>query len=122
MNLITAKDVQKVFNKKIRAGLPQHKKDGTNRDWIKGFELIRNWNWAFYSNEILKRDNYTCQDCRNNNNNGLEVHHIIPKSRGGSDHPHNLKSLCKKCHSVYTRHLARFKTSYDEEQKKLNEM
>ena len=28
----------------------------------------------------------------------LEVHHIIPKSRGGTDDKSNLKSICLSCH------------------------
>ena len=28
----------------------------------------------------------------------LEVHHIILRSEGGSDHPLNLMTLCKRCH------------------------
>lgn len=28
----------------------------------------------------------------------LEVHHIIFRSDGGSDHPHNLRTMCYKCH------------------------
>lgn len=31
-----------------------------------------------------------------------EVHHIKPKSQGGTDHPDNLRALCKSCHSRHT--------------------
>ncbi len=31
----------------------------------------------------------------------FEVHHIIPRGMGGSDHPANLKLVCKNCHSKY---------------------
>ena len=30
----------------------------------------------------------------------LELHHIIPKSRGGSDDANNLIKLCSKCHGL----------------------
>lgn len=29
----------------------------------------------------------------------LEKHHIVPKSRGGSDEPSNISHLCVECHS-----------------------
>lgn len=49
---------------------------------------------------ILARDNYTCQECgdQHGSEQGLCVHHIIPRSRGGSDDPGNLVTLCETCH------------------------
>jgi len=46
---------------------------------------------------ILKRDNHTCQIC-NSSDKKLEVHHIIPKRMGGRDIENNLVSVCKSCH------------------------
>ena len=47
---------------------------------------------------ILKRDRFRCQvpgcNCRRN----LHIHHIIWRSKGGSDEPSNLIVLCAKCH------------------------
>jgi len=47
---------------------------------------------------ILKRDRFRCQvpgcNCRRN----LHVHHIIWRSKGGTDEPSNLIVLCAKCH------------------------
>ena len=48
---------------------------------------------------VLWRDNYTCQSgqkCKHNDK--LQVHHIIFRSKGGTDTPTNLITLCKKCH------------------------
>jgi len=45
---------------------------------------------------ILERDNYVCQNCESNNN--LEVHHIIPISKGGDKSDENLCTLCFDCH------------------------
>lgn len=46
---------------------------------------------------ILERDHYKCQEC------GffkyLEVHHILPRSQGGSNDPTNLITLCRRCHA-----------------------
>lgn len=49
---------------------------------------------------ILKRDNFTCQYCRRTSwGDGvkLEVDHIIPRSKGGRDHPTNLATACHDC-------------------------
>jgi len=55
------------------------------------FKVTRNYT-------ILKRDRFRCQvpgcNCRRN----LHIHHIIPRSHGGSDDPANLIVLCEKCH------------------------
>jgi len=47
--------------------------------------------------KVLLRDNFRCQEC--NFYKHLEVHHIIPKSKGGSDDPSNLVTLCQRCHA-----------------------
>lgn len=49
---------------------------------------------------VLARDNWTCCSCgRSSKEEGiiLEVDHIVPRSKGGSDDIGNLQSLCKKC-------------------------
>ncbi|MGV8121990.1 MAG: HNH endonuclease [Candidatus Xenobiia bacterium LiM19] len=55
------------------------------------FKVTRNY-------AILKRDRFRCQvpgcNCRRN----LHIHHIIPRSHGGSDEPENLIVLCQTCH------------------------
>jgi len=53
---------------------------------------------------VLERDNYTCQVCGFQANSwqeaqNLDVHHIVPVSKGGEClDPENLITLCKKCH------------------------
>lgn len=49
---------------------------------------------------VLARDNWTCCSCgRSSKEEGitLEVDHIVPRSKGGSDAIGNLQALCKKC-------------------------
>jgi hypothetical protein len=49
---------------------------------------------------VLARDNWTCCSCgRSSKEEGitLEVDHIIPRSKGGTDDIDNLQTLCKKC-------------------------
>ena len=40
-----------------------------------------------------------CKICNKKSEN-LEIHHIIPKSRGGSDKKSNLIKLCSECHGL----------------------
>lgn len=49
--------------------------------------------------EILSRDNYTCQYCGANVQDGakLELDHKIPYSAGGKDSYENLITSCKNC-------------------------
>lgn len=50
---------------------------------------------------ILKRDNYRCRLCGISARDGeqvrLEVDHITPRSKGGTDDPSNLWTLCFAC-------------------------
>lgn len=46
--------------------------------------------------EIFARDHFKCRECGFKNH--LQVHHIIPRSKGGSDDPKNLITLCNRCH------------------------
>jgi DNA-directed RNA polymerase subunit RPC12/RpoP len=48
---------------------------------------------------VLQRDNYTCQSCgRKVPPEELEVHHVMPSSKGGPSHECNLITLCLFCH------------------------
>jgi rubredoxin len=51
--------------------------------------------------EILKRDNYRCQMCGATAKDGatLEIDHIQPVSKGGSNSPDNLQVLCRDCNA-----------------------
>jgi len=88
-------------------------------------DLVRRLIWLRLKQAILRRDRYSCQDCHASFDGSrrkvfdqalrggkggyrweyLEVHHIIPRSRMGSDHPGNLKTLCPACHRKYTAEL-----------------
>ena len=48
---------------------------------------------------VLMRDNYTCQICGATVEDGakLEIDHIIPYSKGGTDKENNLQVLCRQC-------------------------
>jgi hypothetical protein len=48
--------------------------------------------------EILRRDDFTCRYCgRSAPAVALEVDHVTPRSRGGSDHASNLVTACVDC-------------------------
>lgn len=47
---------------------------------------------------VYKREGYTCAIC--SDNRGLQVHHAILRSQGGSNSLHNLITLCWKCHAI----------------------
>ena len=48
---------------------------------------------------VLMRDNYTCQICGATVKDGakLELDHIIPYSKGGTNDESNLQVLCQQC-------------------------
>lgn len=47
--------------------------------------------------EVFRRDGLVCKNCGSNQR--LTVDHIIPESKGGSDDPENLQTLCSPCNS-----------------------
>lgn len=65
-----------------------------------GVSKIRRMNYTEKWSEIAKavkvRDGYCCKVCGRSEN--LEVHHIIPLSKGGTNSKANLICICAKCH------------------------
>ena len=47
---------------------------------------------------IYRRDGYRCAIC--DDSRALQLHHAVLRSQGGNDSPHNLITLCWKCHAV----------------------
>lgn len=60
---------------------------------------------------LFKERGAHCDICDLSNSNILQVHHIIEKSRGGTDEDNNLQILCPNCH--YTIHLGDSRISED---------
>lgn len=54
---------------------------------------------------VISRQDGKCGDCGSPVKNKLEIHHKVPKSEGGGDHPGNLIGLCgegfKDCHNKW---------------------
>ena len=47
---------------------------------------------------IYRREGWRCALC--DSTKYLQIHHIIKRSQGGSNHPHNLITLCADCHAL----------------------
>ena len=47
---------------------------------------------------VYRRDGWRCALC--DSTKYLQVHHIVKRSQGGSNHPHNLITLCSDCHAL----------------------
>lgn len=63
--------------------------------------------WKRVRKTVLERQEHQCLFCgvsdeahRERYSNGLDVHHVIPRSDGGSDTPDNLAALCRSCHKT----------------------
>lgn len=63
--------------------------------------------WETVREAVLNRDDHACRFCgisdaehrdKGDTEHGLHVHHVIPKSDGGADHPDNLIAVCASCH------------------------
>jgi len=52
--------------------------------------------------EIIKRDDYTCQNCGKTEQEGasLTADHILPQNRGGTSEIENGMCLCTKCENI----------------------
>lgn len=60
--------------------------------------------WDSRRRRVYRRDGYSCQNCGayGGPHGGAELHahHIVPKSKGGTDNLGNLRTLCKHCHNA----------------------
>jgi len=56
--------------------------------------------WDFLKEAVIERDGRRCQACGDNER--LRVDHILPPSKGGSNTPRNLWTLCAECQTVKT--------------------
>ena len=68
--------------------------DITNKEYKKG-QCAGYYDVRYF---VFARDNYTCQVCKKINKI-LNTHHIIYKSKGGTNRVDNLITVCNECHS-----------------------
>jgi len=76
-------DIQKMLN-------PDIKGEQYQRGRLFGYQNIRAY--------VLYRDRYICQLC-GKKNVPFQLHHVVPRSQNGKDHPDNLITLCSGCHA-----------------------
>jgi len=82
--------------------------------WDKYTSKIAGTGWAKVRLKVLDRDNYTCQNCGEDNRSKLMVHHLdwrgkrrnVP-SKEWNNKMSNLQTLCFKCHNGIHRHKAK---------------
>jgi 5-methylcytosine-specific restriction endonuclease McrA len=60
--------------------------------------------WSQIAMLIRRRDSFKCQFESCEETDLLEIHHIIPRRAGGSDHPANLITYCQKHHVAQGTH------------------
>ena len=70
------------------------KPDITNEDYQNG-QCAGYYDVRYF---VFARDNYTCQVCKKKNKI-LNTHHIIYRSKGGTDRADNLITVCTDCHT-----------------------
>jgi 5-methylcytosine-specific restriction enzyme A len=60
--------------------------------------------WRKLRTQVLRRDKWTCCDCKRVIQDGIEAHvdHILAKVHGGTDDLANLQTLCRQCHGRKT--------------------
>ncbi|TIS99169.1 RecQ family ATP-dependent DNA helicase [Mesorhizobium sp.] len=63
--------------------------------------------WQEIRLQVLKRDDYRCVSCSTPVKSAqADVHHLLPRSMGGTDELANLVTLCDGCHAVHHPNLA----------------
>lgn len=53
--------------------------------------------WAAARRRAIRDSGGICYLC--GGEGVCEVDHVVPRSRGGSDHPDNLRGVCRSCHA-----------------------
>lgn len=91
------KDVRrKVAQHTLMRLLKQGYSEKGSKDHITSTDALYYGGWPLIRCMVLGRDGHTCRLCSKTAE--LEVHHILPKCKGGADNPVNLITLCRNCH------------------------
>lgn len=61
-------------------------------------------NYKAISEEIRRMQGHRCHNC--GKLGPLEIHHILPRSKGRDDRIENLVGLCHECHTIFHRDRA----------------
>lgn len=66
-----------------------------------------NPNWHAIRQIVLRRDGFSCQECKVEVRSAdADIHHVLPRSMGGTDEIANLITLCDGCHAARHPRLA----------------
>ncbi len=58
--------------------------------------------WRRIRESIRRRDKFRCVECERPCDRGeADIHHLLPRTAGGSDEPSNLVTLCDGCHAAH---------------------
>ena len=85
----------------VKLALKDFKRDGYARQP----SSVNGWDEA--RKNRLALDEFSCYHC--SAKSGLEVHHVIPRSKGGSNALCNLLTLCHSCHDKMHSHKLKHK-------------
>jgi len=123
VSLLTYINIVKFFNKYVNINKAKYEYNTFDIQKIKDSNIqgIQYQQGDLYQEEnaksyARKRDKYTCQHCKKSledlkkNNIKLQVHHIKPRSQGGTNVPDNLITLCEHCHKQVHEYLKKNKT------------
>lgn len=69
-------------------------------------------NWASVREKVKKRDEYKCVLC--SKTSFLQIHHIIPLSKGGTNNLSNMETVCRNCHEEIHPHMKEKRLRKDE--------
>ena len=63
--------------------------------------------WKLVRAQVIQRDSFKCVECGTVARSAdIDVHHLLPRSAGGTDDPSNLVTLCDGCHAAHHPTLA----------------
>lgn len=63
--------------------------------------------WKETRRQVLQRDDYRCVSCSTSVKSAeTDIHHLLPRSMGGTDELSNLVTLCDGCHASHHPNLA----------------
>ena len=91
--------MRRAFIKKSKAGTARIVRDSYSNDKTKWWDIRK---------KVFDRDGGKCIAVlggRKCGQKAVDVHHILPLSRGGTTTMSNLMSLCKTCHEARHNHM-----------------
>src|SRR5262245_21147721 len=62
--------------------------------------------WEITRRHVLLRDGFRCVSCGELVGQDADVHHLLPRSMGGTHEMSNLVTLCDGCHASHHPNLA----------------